>query len=60
MNENIKQIAIKSQVEHCISHIRLEQFANELIRECVRLIEEDDGSTNNGDLLFKHYGIKDQ
>lgn len=34
MNETLKTIAIKAQVEHCISHVRLEQFA-ELIVDAV-------------------------
>jgi len=27
MNLQLKELAVKAQVEHCISHVRLEQFA---------------------------------
>jgi hypothetical protein len=35
MNENLKQIAIKAQVEHCISHVRLKEFAELIVTECL-------------------------
>ena len=35
MNERIKQLAIEAKVEHCISHVRLEEFANLIIKECL-------------------------
>lgn len=35
MNENLKQIAIKAQVEHCISHVRLKEFAELIVKECI-------------------------
>jgi hypothetical protein len=34
MNEHLKEIAVKAQVEHCISHVRLEEFAELIVREC--------------------------
>ena len=34
MNERLKEIAVKAQVEHCISHVRLEEFAQLIVREC--------------------------
>jgi type III secretory pathway component EscU len=36
MNETLKQIAIKAQVEHCISHVRLQEFAELIVKECAR------------------------
>jgi len=38
MNERLKEIAIKAQVEHCISHVRLEEFAKLIVRECTNEI----------------------
>jgi hypothetical protein len=35
MNEVLKQIAVKAQVEHCISHVRLQEFADLIVRECM-------------------------
>jgi hypothetical protein len=34
MNERLKEIAVKAQVEHCISHVRLEEFAQLIVQEC--------------------------
>ena len=34
MNEKIKELAVKAQVEHCISHVRLQEFAELIVREC--------------------------
>ena len=39
MNERLKEIAVKAQVEHFISHVRLEEFAELIVRECVGLCE---------------------
>jgi hypothetical protein len=40
MNERIKEIAVKAQVEHCISHVRLQEFAELIIRECMAQCEQ--------------------
>lgn len=37
MNEPLKQIAIKAQVEHCISHVRLQEFAELIVKECAKV-----------------------
>ena len=37
MNDILKSIAKQAQVEHCISHVRLEEFANLIIQECNNL-----------------------
>ena len=34
MNEKLKEIAVKAQVEHCISHVRLQEFAELIVQEC--------------------------
>ena len=39
MNERLKEIATKAQVEHCISHVRLQQFAELIVAECVGIVE---------------------
>ena len=39
MNERIKEIAVKAQVEHCISHVRLEEFAELLVQDILNLLE---------------------
>jgi len=35
MNEEIKQIAITAQLEHCVSHVRLQHFAELLIQKTI-------------------------
>ena len=39
MNERIKEIAVKAQVEHCISHVRLEEFAGLIVQDIINLLE---------------------
>ena len=34
MNKEIKELAKQAQLEHCVSHVRLEQFAQLIIKEC--------------------------
>ena len=34
MNERLREIAVNAQVEHCISHVRLQEFAELIVREC--------------------------
>lgn len=64
MNENLKQIAIAAQVEHCISHVRLEEFAALIVRECAaELIRWKDEpfpyDPEFGARLIKdHFGVK--
>lgn len=42
MNELIRESAVKAKVEHCISHVRLEEFALEIVRECIRIIDAEE------------------
>lgn len=39
MNEKFKEIAVKAQVEHCVSHVRLQEFAELIVRECCMVID---------------------
>ena len=41
MNETLKQIAIEAKVEHCISHVRLEEFAELIVAECIDVFSKD-------------------
>lgn len=40
MHERIKELATKAMLEHCVSHVRLEAFANLIIQECVRVCQQ--------------------
>lgn len=34
MNEKFKDIATKAQLEHCVSHVRLQEFGELIVQEC--------------------------
>ena len=39
MNERLKELAKKAKVEHCISHVRLQEFAEVMADEFIGLLE---------------------
>jgi hypothetical protein len=63
MNDRIKQLAIKAQVEHCISHVRLEAFAELIVQECAHLVdtlnEAYDAPSTAGKFIKEQFGIKE-
>lgn len=65
MNENLKQIAVDAMVEHCVSHVRLQEFADLIIKQCAKIADTE---TNNsagcgyitktkGMLIKEHFGV---
>ena len=60
MNELLTQIAIKAQVEHCISHVRLQEFAELIVRKCADIVDTaiSDGGVD-GRILKEHFGVKE-
>jgi hypothetical protein len=60
MNERLKEIAIAAQVEHCISHVRLMEFAELLIKECadVATVNQYQAFTP-GHYVKKHFGFEE-
>ena len=34
MNEKFKEIAVKAQLEHCVSHVRLQELCELIVKEC--------------------------
>lgn len=40
MNEQIKELAVKAKLEHCVSHVRLQDFAERIINECAKICED--------------------
>lgn len=38
MNQRLKQLAISAQVEHCVSHVRLQEFAELIIKDVINEI----------------------
>lgn len=62
MNERIKEIAVKAKVEHCISHVRLEDFAQLIVKECIELNKQELSFIAFETLLDRyneHFGINE-
>ena len=58
MNDRMKELAIKAQVEHCISHVRLKEFAELIIRDCAKIADIAE-PYNSSNLIKNHFGIKE-
>lgn len=62
MNERLREIAIKAQVEHCISHVRLEEFAELIVRECAGVelywLNEQDRKAV-AEKIKEHFGVEE-
>jgi hypothetical protein len=56
VNEHLKEIAIKAQVEHCISHVRLQEFAELIIRECADIADTCE-PYRSADVILRHFGV---
>ena len=61
MNEKLKQIAVDAMVEHCISHVRLQEFAELIIKDCAAQVKHlpKQGGGNYGEVILKHFGVKE-
>jgi|LauGreDrversion4_2_1035121.scaffolds.fasta_scaffold610232_2 hypothetical protein len=58
MNEKLRELAVKAQVEHCISHVRLKEFAELIVNECCdQLLKEDIRHGGHG---YNQYGLHDK
>ena len=42
MNQQLTELAIQAQVEHCISHVRLEEFADLIVAKCIQAVKNTD------------------
>ena len=58
MNEILKEIAVKAQVEHCVSHVRLQEFAELIVKECIDYCGENLSKTVGGALKI-HFGVEE-
>ena len=60
MNKLLTEIAVKAQVEHCISHVRLQEFAELIIRECIDNVKvwETDSRNHISYMLKQHFGVE--
>ena len=68
MNERMKEIAVRAQVEHCISHVRLKQFSDLILAETISVLQKRFmGDLNREDMevrrciedVKKHFGIEE-
>jgi len=70
MNEVLTQIAKQAMVEHCISHVRLQEFAELIIKEYEKFLPEqcpwskadESGPMKGWHVQFvarKHFGIEE-
>jgi hypothetical protein len=62
MNEHIKEIAVKAKVEHCISHVRLDDFAQLIVKECMEINKQELSFIAFETLLDRyneHFGINE-
>jgi hypothetical protein len=59
MNERLTELAKQAKVEHCISHTRLDEFAELIVRECADMVDRaiSDGGVD-GRILKEHFGVK--
>lgn len=67
MNERIKELWEESTVSTWPRpgkftageyDYHLKGFAESIVRECVKVLEEDDGATPNSELLKEHFGVE--
>jgi len=58
MNERIKELAIEAKVEHCISHIRLQEFAELIIRDIHKFVDDRDTAQILSRGILNMYGME--
>ena len=71
MNDQLKERAMKAQVEHCISHVRLTEFAELIVGECMRMcdvaaigyeshghMKEANGCYSAKEYIEEHFGVE--
>ena len=67
MHKKLKEIAVKAQVEHCVSHVRLKEFAELIINECATIADTEKSNTagcgyitkTKGMLIKEHFGVSE-
>ncbi len=60
MNDTLIRLAKTAQVEHCISHARLQEFAELIIYECMELNQQElafNALTRVRERYEKHFGV---
>ena len=57
MNERLKEIAVKAQVEHCVSHVRLQEFAELIIQDSIQTLRNNGYDDAAQCLHDVHFGM---
>ena len=58
MTERLNESAKAAMIEHCVSHVRLEKFAELIVRECADIADIAEPYKAN-DSILKHFGIEE-
>ena len=62
MNERIRELAEKSYIydkQNDSSFFNKEKFAELIVRDCISVVDYDDGATHVRELLLEHFGVKE-
>ena len=57
MNDQLIEIAKQAKVEHCISHVRLKEFSDLIVKECADIALREDHDPY--ECILKHFGVKE-
>ena len=61
MNERLKEIATKAQIEHCVSHVRLQEYAELILQDVLSICEEMGDKGMDGhycvDKIRREFGV---
>jgi len=57
MNDQLIEIAKQAKVEHCISHVRLKEFSDLIVKECADIADTAE-PYKSSDLIKKHFGVE--
>ena len=62
MNERLTELAKQAKVEHCISHRRLDEFAELIVKECIDTVLDSSVEYATrpqiAEELKEHFGVK--
>jgi predicted flavoprotein YhiN len=70
MNERIQELLEQAEINRFaynqatmmnerVQEFDKEKFAELIVRECTKILEEDDGATHHKELLFEHFGVEE-
>ena len=60
MNERILELMKQADYPAPELALRAHKLAELIVRECIGVVDRDDGATHVGELLLKHFGVEEQ